>query len=214
MIALLGGGVFTIFTLYFFFMIAYLQGKLVSKDPTHVVLEVQGVGYLVSISLHTFSAIKNEESLRLLTHLHVREDAHILFGFATEGERQLFQHLISVNGIGPSTALMVLSFLPPAEVREAILREDVATLQRIKGIGAKTAQRMILELRDKLRKETPEMAGLVGSSHNTLRSEALSALTTLGIARAAAERSVDALLKKGGPSLTLEELVKQALKNA
>ncbi len=194
-------------------MIAYLKGKLVQKEPTQVIVEVNGVGYSVSISLHTFSAIKDQENIQLATHLQVREDAHILFGFATAQEKAMFQNLISVNGIGPSTAMTVLSYMPPAELREAILREDAAALQSIKGIGGKTALRLILELKDKLRKDGGE-SGQSLLPHNTVRSEALSALMTLGIAKAAAEKSVDTLLKKSGNNISLEELVKQALKNA
>lgn len=196
-------------------MISYLKGKLVHKDPTHVIIEVNGVGYQVNISLHTFSEIKDKEDIRLSTHLQIREDAHVLYGFSSSQEKQLFQHLISVNGVGPGTAMVVLSYLPPMELRAAIIREDAVALQSIKGIGGKTAQRLILELRDKLRKEAGEEI-LPGStpSHNKTKEEALTALTTLGIARQAAEKSIDAVLKRSGNSLTLEELVKQALRNA
>jgi Holliday junction DNA helicase RuvA len=196
-------------------MISYLKGKLVHKDPTHVIIEVNGVGYQVSISLNTFTEIKDKEDIRLSTHLHIREDAHILYGFSSEQEKAMFQHLISVNGIGPNTAMVVLSYLPPAELRTAIVREDATTLQSIKGIGGKTAQRMILELKDKLRKDlSEEISQGLSAPHNKTREEALNALLTLGIARPAAEKSIDAVLKRSGNSLTLEELVKQALRNA
>ncbi|MBN8578886.1 MAG: Holliday junction branch migration protein RuvA [Cytophagales bacterium] len=195
-------------------MIAYLKGKLAYKEPTYVLLEANGIGYQVSISLNTFSEIKDREDLTLLTYLHVREDAHILYGFASASEKQMFQQLISVNGVGPNTALVVLSYLTPAELKTAIVREDVTTLQRVKGIGGKTAQRLVLELKDKLRKDGAEDASNAGVVHNTTRHEALTALITLGIAKAAAEKSVDAVLKKSGNNLSLEELVKQALKNA
>jgi holliday junction DNA helicase RuvA len=195
-------------------MIAYLKGKLVHKEPTFVQIEVNGVGYLVSISLHTFSEIKDREDLKLFTHLHVREDAHVLYGFSSESEKQMFLQLISVNGVGPNTALVVLSYLPPLELRAAIVREDAATLQAVKGIGGKTAQRLILELKDKLKRDVGEESGIPGLVHNTMRNEALTALVTLGIAKPAAERSIDSILKRMGPSISLEELVKQALKNA
>ena len=196
-------------------MIAYLKGKLVHKEPTHVVIEVNGIGYLVGISLHTFSEIKDREDLKLFTYLHVREDAHVLFGFATESEKQMFQLLISVNGVGPSTALVVLSYLTPNELKSAIVNEDTGALQAVKGIGGKTAQRLVLELKDKLRKEAlEETSGIPGMVRNTLRSEALTALVTLGIGKAAAEKSIDTLLKKSGGAISLEELVKQALKTA
>lgn len=196
-------------------MITYLRGKLVHKDPTHVIIEVNGVGYQVSISLHTFSEIKDQEEIRLSTYLQIREDAHVLFGFSSAQEKQMFQHLISVNGVGPTTAMVVLSYLPPSELRAAIIREDAVALQSIKGIGGKTAQRLILELKDKLRKEAgEEISSGSTTSHNKTKTEALTALTTLGIARTAAEKSIDAVLKRAGNSLTLEELVKQALRNA
>lgn len=195
-------------------MIAYLKGKLVHKEPTFVVIDVHGIGYQVSISLHTFSEIKDREDLQLATYFHVREDAQILYGFASEAEKQMFQHLISVNGVGPNTALVVLSYLPPTELKEAILREDAAALQAVKGIGGKTALRLILELRDKLKKDAWEETGKVGPGYNTMRHEALTALVTLGIAKASAEKSIDTVLKKSGNTISLEELVKQALKNA
>jgi Holliday junction DNA helicase RuvA len=195
-------------------MIAYLKGKLVHKDPTHAIVEVNGIGYQVGISLHTFSQIKDQEEIRLATYLHVREDAHILFGFASEAEKQMFQQLISVNGIGPSTALVVLSYLPPDELKSAIVNEDATALQSVKGIGGKTAQRLILELRDKLKKESMEIASGGGLVRNTLRQEALTALVTLGIAKPAAERSVDTILKREGNAISLEQLIKQALKTA
>ena len=196
-------------------MIAYLKGKLVHKEPTHVVIDVGGIGYQASISFNTFSEIKDKEDIHIVTYLHVREDAHILFGFATDAEKTMFLNLISVNGVGPNTAMMVLSSLSPGELKSAILREDAGTLQAVKGIGGKTALRLILELKDKLRKtqgdESPTLTGMVS---NTMRQEALTALMTLGIVRAAAEKSIDTVLKKSGNTISLEDLVKQALKNA
>jgi holliday junction DNA helicase RuvA len=196
-------------------MIAYLKGKLIHKDPSHAIIEVNGVGYQVNISLNTFAEIKDKEDIKLSTYFHVREDAQLLFGFATEAEKQMFQYLISVNGVGPSTALVVLSYLPPEELKSAIVREDAAALLAVKGIGGKTAQRLILELKDKLKRETTEeMPGNTGLVRNTIRHEALSALITLGIAKPVAEKSIDAVLKKSGNTVSLEDLVKQALKNA
>jgi Holliday junction DNA helicase RuvA len=196
-------------------MIAYLKGKLVHKEPTFIILDVNGIGYQVSISLNTFSEIKDREDLKLVTYMHVREDAQILYGFINETEKQMFQHLISVNGVGPNTALVVLSYLPPNELRSAIVREDAAALQAVKGIGGKTAQRVILELKDKLRKDPMEEGpGKPGLVHNTMRHEALTALMTLGITKSAAEKSVDSVLKLSGNTISLEDLVKQALKNA
>lgn len=197
-------------------MIAFLKGKLVYRDPAHVIVDVNGVGYHVNISLQTFSEIKEQENIFLHTHLAIREDAHVLFGFSNEEEKKLFQQLISVNGVGPSTAIVMLSYLSSAELKSAIVHEDAATLQRIKGIGGKTAQRVIIDLKDKLKKESWEETQPVISkgSHNTLRTEALSALLTLGLPKAAAEKSVDTVLKKSGNTITLEDLVKQALKNS
>lgn len=196
-------------------MIAYLKGKLVHKEPAFVQIEVNGVGYQVSISLHTFSEIKDREDLKIYTYMHVREDAHVLYGFVSEAEKQMFLQLISVNGVGPNTALVVLSYLPPPDLRSAIVREDAAALQAVKGIGGKTAQRIILELKDKLKRDqSDEEPGKPGLVHNTVRREALTALVTLGIAKPAAEKSIDTILKRMGTSISLEELVKQALKNA
>jgi len=196
-------------------MIAFLKGRLVHKDPAHVVIDVQGVGYQIAISLQTYSEIKDQEQVHLHTHLQIREDAHVLFGFSRESEKKLFQQLISVNGVGPSTAIVMLSYMSSNELKTAIVREDTATLQSIKGIGGKTALRVIIELKDKLKKESWEESSLISAGpHNTLRSEALSALLTLGLPKAAAEKSVDAVLKKSGNTITLEDLVKQALKNS
>lgn len=197
-------------------MISFLKGRLVQKDPTHVVIDVNGIGYHVNISLQTFSGIKDQENTLIYTHLAIREDAHVLYGFSTEAEKKLFQQLISVNGVGPGTAIVMLSYLSSEELKAAIVQEDATTLQRIKGIGGKTALRVIIELKDKLRKDLAEdsVSTIPGLKHNTLRSEALSALITLGITKSAAEKSVDAVLKKSGNTVTLEDLVKQALKNA
>lgn len=195
-------------------MIAYLNGKLAHKEPTFVIIDVNGVGYHVSISLNTFSEIKDKEAIKLSTYMHVREDAQILYGFSSDAEKSMFQNLISVNGVGPNTAMVVLSYLPTAELKNAIIREDAATLQAVKGIGGKTAQRIILELKDKLKKGGEETTGIPGLAHNTMRQEALGALMTLGISKAAAEKSVDTVLKKSGNTISLEELVKQSLKNA
>jgi Holliday junction DNA helicase RuvA len=197
-------------------MIAFLKGRLVHRDPAHVVIDVNGVGYQVNISLQTYSEVKEQENISLFTHLSIREDAHVLFGFSSESEKKLFQQLISVSGVGPSTAIVMLSYMNSQELRSAIVREDVAALQSIKGIGGKTAQRVIIELKDKLKKESWEESQPTISvgPHNTLRKEALSALLTLGLPKAVAEKSVDSVLKKSGNTITLEDLVKQALKSS
>jgi holliday junction DNA helicase RuvA len=197
-------------------MIAFLKGRLVHKDPTFVNIDVGGVGYHVIISLATYSDLKDQENILLYTHLAIREDAHILFGFSKQSEKKLFQQLISVNGVGPSTAIVMLSYMDSAELKSAIVHENAAALQSIKGIGGKTAQRVIIELKDKLKKESwdESQSPVFAAGHNTLRNEALSALLTLGLPKAAAEKSVDTVLKKSGNTITLEDLVKQALKNA
>src|SRR6187431_1423813 len=160
-------------------MIAFLKGKLVHRDPTFVIVDVQGVGYQLQISLQTFSEIKEQENVMLHTHLNIREDAHVLFGFSSESEKKLFQQLVSVNGVGPSTAIVMLSYMNSAELKSAIVREDAASLQAIKGIGGKTAQRVIIELKDKLKKESWDETSMISAGpHNTLRSEALTALLT------------------------------------
>ncbi|MDZ7606029.1 MAG: Holliday junction branch migration protein RuvA [Cyclobacteriaceae bacterium] len=192
-------------------MIAYLNGKLVTKDPAILVIDVNGVGYNVRISLHTYSKLKESESCLIYTYLHVKEDGHTLFGFFEKEEKALFQHLISISGVGPNTAMMLLSSLSVDELERAILHENVAIIQRVKGIGAKTAQRIILELKDKIKKESfskpsTEVPG------NALRAEAFSALQTLGINKIIAEKAIDQILAKHGSALSLEELIKLVLK--
>ena len=195
-------------------MIDYLKGRLVVKEPTHVILDVNGVGYRVNISLSTYTEIKDKENLTLLTYLHIKEDSHTLFGFAQDSEKKMFMLLLSINGIGPSTGLMIQSSLSASELKEAILNKDVSTIQGVKGIGAKTAQRVILELSDKMAKSGFEDGvDLFPNSNNTIRKEALSALVTLGINKNAAEKSIDKILKIEGSELSLENLIKQVLKN-
>src|SRR4051812_18022647 len=159
-------------------MIAYIDGKLALKEATYVIIEAGGLGYQVKISLNTYSALKEGERCKLHTYLHIKEDGHTLFGFHELNEKKVFMNLISISGVGPGTALMVLSSLGPAEVEQAIVNEDVRTIQSVKGIGTKTAQRIILELKDKIKKDTLGMDGKLISQnpYNTLRNEALSAL--------------------------------------
>ena len=197
-------------------MITYLKGKLAYKDPTHLVVDVNGIGYEVKISLNTYGQVKDKESILIQTYLHIKEDAHTLFGFNEASERKRFLDLLSINGVGPSTALMILSSLDAQELQAAIVQEDVKTIQSVKGIGGKTAQRIILELKDKIKKE-----GLLDKSieiqprfDNTLRNEALSALTTLVIAKAIAEKTIDKILKESEEEIKLEDLIKLALKRS
>ncbi len=192
-------------------MITHIQGKLVEKNPTDVVIECNGVGYIINISLHTFSQIPNNEHLKLYTHLQIKEDAHTLYGFSSLLERDVFRLLISVSGIGTSTARTMLSSLAPKQVIDGIAGNDVALIQSIKGIGAKTAQRVIIDLKDKILKiyDVDEVSVVKG---NTNKDEALSALEVLGFARKQAERIVDKIIKSE-PDATVETLIKQALKN-
>ncbi len=191
-------------------MIAHIQGRLVEKNPTDVVIDCNGVGYFLNISLHTYSRIPDQEQLKLYTHLHVREDAHILFGFADTSERDIFRLLISVSGIGTSTARTMLSSLTPVQVRDAIASNDVAAIQSVKGIGAKTAQRVILDLKDKVLK-IYDLEEISSGQGNTNKEEALSALEVLGFARKQSEKVVDKIAK-GSPDLSVEDIIKNALK--
>ena len=191
-------------------MITQLKGRLVEKSPTDVVIDCHGVGYFVNISLHTFSQLPSSEDITLFTHLQVREDAHILYGFSTVAEREIFRLLISVSGVGASTARTMLSSLSPKQVIDAIAGSDVATIQSVKGIGAKTAQRVLLDLKDKILKVYAlEDVSVVSS--NTNKNEALSALETLGFSRKQAEKVCDVVIKEY-PQATIEEIIKQALK--
>lgn len=196
-------------------MITYLQGKLVEKDPTYIVIDIQGVGYFVKISLNTFSAIKEMNEVLIHTHLHIREDAHTLFGFSEIAEKKRFLDLISISGVGATTAMMVLSSLNSSELQQAIVNEQVNVIKGVKGIGQKTAQRIVLELKDKMIKEGWEEKNLESPKiSNTLQNEALSALITLGIPRSGAQKSIDAIVKEFGQEIKLEELIKQALRRA
>jgi holliday junction DNA helicase RuvA len=196
-------------------MIAYIDGKLTFRDPTHVIIEVGGVGYEIRISLTTYSALTEGERCKLYTFQHIKEDAHTLYGFTNPAEKSVFLSLISISGVGPGTALMVMSSLTAGELQQAVVREDVRTIQNVKGIGAKTAQRIILELKDKFKKDLLlESPANTQSGHNTNRNEALSALITLGFARAVAEKTLDAIIKREGSHLSVEQLIKFALKSS
>ena len=190
-------------------MITQIQGKLVEKYPTHVVVDCNGIGYEVHISLHTFGQLPSEEAIKLYTHLLIREDAHTLYGFASHSERALFRLLIGVSGIGASTARTMLSSLEPLQIQKAILTEDVTTIQSIKGIGLKTAQRVIIELLDKI-KTLPEMEQIETISGNTIKEEALSALEVLGYPRRSSEKVIDNLIQSQ-PDTSVEILIKAAL---
>ncbi len=192
-------------------MYAYIDGRLTFKNPAYVVVEAGGIGYHINISLNTYSALGDVERCKLYTWLHVKEDAHTLYGFADEGERRLFLHLISVSGIGPNTGRMILSSITPSEIQTAIVKADLPLIQRIKGLGAKTAQRLVLELQDKLKKEGADSL-ISMPQHNTVKDEALSALVMLGFAKQTAEKTIDQILKVTEGTLSVEQLIKQALK--
>ena len=192
-------------------MITHLKGKLVEKNPTDVVIDCNGVGYLVNISLHTFSQIPEQENLMLYIYLQVREDSHTLYGFSTKVEREIFKLLISVSGIGTNTARTMLSSLSPDQIKEGIAGGDVALIQSVKGIGAKTAQRVIIELKDKMLK-IYGIDELSVTSNNTNKDEALSALEVLGFHKKHAEKVVDKILKSQ-PDSQVEQIIKEALKN-
>jgi Holliday junction DNA helicase RuvA len=194
-------------------MIYYLEGAFTEITPTHVVVDCGGVGYIAHISLNTYSIILKRNSGRILTHLHIKEDGHTLYGFNDEDERSIFLQLISVNGIGCNTARMILSSLNPSELRYAILNGNLALIKSIKGIGEKTAQRLIIELKDKV--------GKAGAAHSTMnvllslnknREEALQALIMLGFSKLQSEKSLEKVAKaNAGADLSVEQLIKQAL---
>lgn len=192
-------------------MISHLRGKLIEKKPTEAIVECNGVGYKLFISLNTYSQIPDNENIFIHTLLLIREDAQLLYGFAQAAERAIFQLLISVSGVGASIALSMLSSLKPAEIRNAIIAQDVASIQAVKGIGAKTAQRLILDLRDKVMKiyEIDEIPAIVS---NTSKDEALSALEVLGVNKKQSEKLIDNILKNT-PDMPVETIIKEALKN-
>lgn len=192
-------------------MFAYIEGKLSSVNPAFAVIDCTGVGYLLQISLHTYSKIKDLQQCRLFAHLAIKEDAHQLFGFADEYERQVFRSLISVSGVGFNTARLILSSLSPDEITHAIATENTSLLQSIKGIGAKSAQRIIVDLKDKIHRDTVA-ADFILPSRNTNKQETLSALVMLGFSKIQAEKAVDKAMQTCGQDARVEELVKESLK--
>ena len=192
-------------------MIAHLQGKLVEKSPTHVIIDCGGVGYHVNISLHTYSLLPLTDFIKLFTHLQIKEDSHTIFGFVEKSEREIFKLLLSVSGIGASIARTMLSSLDPKQITNAIASGDVNTIQSIKGIGSKTAQRVILDLKEKVLK-LYDLDEVSMSQNNTNRDEALSALEVLGFVRKASERVVEKIVKEN-PDSSVESIIKLALKN-
>jgi len=192
-------------------MITHIQGRLVEKNPTDIVIDCNGVGYSINISLHTFSQLSSEENVKLYTHLQVREDSHTLYGFSSKLEREIFRLLISVSGVGASIARTMLSSLSPEQVMDAIAHNDLATIQSVKGIGSKTSQRVVLDLKDKILK-VYGLDEVSSVSSNTNKNEALSALETLGFARKQAEK-VCSTIVQNDPEASVETIIKLALKN-
>lgn len=190
-------------------MITQLQGRLIEKHPTHVVIDCQGVGYEVNISLNTYGEIGNEENIRLYTHLQIREDAHTLYGFFQPVERSIFRLLISISGIGASIARTMLSSMTPVEIQQAIVQENLAAIKAVKGIGLKTAQRVLIELKDKIQ-TVAGMDEIPAFKSNTIKEETLSALEVLGYPRRQAEKVIDNILQSE-PDSSVEALIKQAL---
>ena len=193
------------------FMITHIQGKLVEKTPTHIIVDCNGVGYFINISLNTFSQLPDVELVKVFTHLQVKEDSHTLYGFISSSERQIFRLLISVSGIGASTARTMLSSLTPVQVKEAIAIGDVPLIQSVKGIGLKTAQRVIIELKDKVIK-IYDIGESSLSQNNTNKDEALSALEVLGFMKKQSERIVEKVISSS-PNASVEFIIKEALKN-
>ena len=193
-------------------MIHHIKGRLVEKSPTHAVIEANGVGYFLNISLITFSKLGSNENCKLFTHLSIKEDAHTLYGFAEKTEREIFRQLISVNGVGATTARVMLSSMTADEITSAIVTGDVNTLKSIKGIGAKSAQRIIVDLKDKLGKVEGIEKNILTFNNNTTRDEALSALLALGFTKISVEKVLNKALKTQ-PELDVESLIKEALKN-
>ena len=192
-------------------MIAHLQGKLVEKSPTQIVIDCEGVGYHVNISLHTYSLLPNTDFIKVYTHLQIKEDAHTLFGFMEKSVREIFRLLLSVSGIGASIARTMLSSLDPKQITNAIATADVVTIQSIKGIGSKTAQRVILDLKEKVLK-LYDLDEVSMSKSNTNRDEALSALEVLGFVRKASEKVIEKIVKED-PDASVESIIKKALKS-
>ncbi len=191
-------------------MYEYIRGSIADISPANIVIDAGGVGYFINISLNSYSQLSGKREARLFLHQVVREDAHLLFGFAEQNERELFRNLISVNGVGANTAIMMLSSLNPDEIRSAVATGNVAVLQGVKGIGAKTAQRIIIDLKDKLGK-LQETSQILATADNTTQIEALSALVMLGFSKKDADKVVSKILQEQ-PDASVEVLIKLALK--
>ena len=195
-------------------MLHYLRGKLVEKSPVHAVIDCNGIAYFLNISLNTFGRLNEGADTRLYTHLHVNGNdfSLVLYGFADASEREVFKKLISVSGVGPNTARMVLSSMTVDELSRVIMMKEVPSLKRIKGIGEKTAERIVVDLHDKIAKGSDVIAEKIAFPHNTLKTEALAALSSLGLEKTKTEKLLDRIIVQGPQDLSLEELIKQVLK--
>ncbi len=193
-------------------MISYIKGAITYKSPTNIIVEAGSIGYHVNISLHTYAKIEKLETVKIFTHLNVKEDSHTLYGFADELERSMFVMLLSVSGIGPNTARILLSSMTPEETRTAIISENVPAFKKVKGVGPKTAKRIILDLKDKIIKDSGENPVMISPQNNTLRDEALSALVALGFTKIHVQKALNKILSEQPDVLTIEELIKLALK--
>jgi|TARA_B110000438_G_scaffold49528_1_gene50047 holliday junction DNA helicase RuvA len=196
-------------------MISYIKGKKIEIDPTRVIVDVNGIGYELKISLRTYSEIKDNSTINLFTHLQVKEDSHTLFGFNDKSERQTFLSLLSISGVGPSTSIMILSSLSSLELQEAIVSSDVMTIKSVKGIGLKTAERIILELKDKITKtlNQDDSSKFLIERDNTIKNEALSALSSLGISKNVVNNHIDRVLENNN-NISLEDLIREVLKRS
>lgn len=193
-------------------MISYIKGAITYKSPTHIIVEANNIGYHVNISLHTYAKIEKLETVKIFTHLNIKEDSHTLYGFAEENERSIFVLLLSVSGIGTNTARILLSSMTPEETRAAIISENVPAFKKVKGVGPKTAKRIILDLKDKIIKDSGENVVIASPQNNTLRDEALSALVALGFSKIHVQKVLNKILTEQPGLLTIEELIKLSLK--
>ena len=194
-------------------MISFLRGKKIHIDPAKIIIEVNGIGYDVNISLRTYSKLKDQKDIFIYIHLNVKEDSHTLFGFNSESERNTFLSLLSINGVGPSTAIMILSSLSANELKKAILSSDTNKIKSVKGIGLKTAERIILELKDKVSFDDIDHDKFYGNIDNTIKDEALSALSSLGISKNIVEKHINDILERNN-DISLEDLIKEVLKRS
>jgi len=194
-------------------MISFIRGKKIHIDPAKIIIEVNGIGYDVNISLRTYSKLKDQKDVFVYTHLNVKEDSHTLFGFNSESERNTFLSLLSINGVGPSTAIMILSSLSANELKKAILSSDTNKIKSVKGIGLKTAERIILELKDKVSFDDISQDKFYDDIDNTIKNEALSALSSLGISKNIVEKHINDILERNN-EISLEDLIKEVLKRS